>query len=298
MKLKLISSLEKKKWITAYMFIAPIVILFGIFRIYPFIFNFVLSLMRWNAFKNEGTWIGFINYAKLIRDGTFFIALRNTLLYTIIFLPIQMTIALGIALLLNLKFPGKTFCRTVFFMPYVVTLVATAAIWKWLYDPTGGLANAVLERFALPTCLWDRGVDTALGSIVIYSVWQSVGYSIIIFLAGLQAIPQRYYEAAEIDGANKFQRFISITLPLLTPIILFILVMMTIGSFGVFSQIYVMTEGGPGDATLVLVLYMYNQAFTYLKFGYGAAVAVIFFTFTLLVSFVEFKVLGKRSITY
>lgn len=291
-------SLEKRKWVAAYLFIAPIVILFTIFRIYPTLFNFTLSFMKWNVFKNQGTWTGLKNYVHLINDDTFFTALKNTLLYTGMFLPVQITVALGIALLFNVEFRGRSFCRAVFFMPYVVTSVATAAIWKWLYDPTSGLINAILKQLNLPTSLWLLGEKTALGSVVIYSIWQSVGYSMIIFLAGLQAIPKQYYEAAQIDGANKLQSFLHITLPLLVPILLFVLVMMTISSFGVFNQIYVMTQGGPAYATLVLVLYMYNQAFTFLHFGYGAAIAVVFFVFVLAVTLIELKLGTRRTISY
>jgi len=297
-KIKIVSSLKKKRWVVAYLFIAPIIILFAIFRIYPLFYNFVLTFMKWNVFKSEGTWVGLKNYINLMHDEIFFCALRNTLLYAVIFVPVQITVGLGIALLLNVKFPGRIFCRTVFFIPYVVTLVATAAIWRWLYDPTCGLINAILERLNLPTFLWLHDSNTALGSVIIYSLWQSIGYSMIIFLAGLQAIPQRYYEAVKIDGANKFQSFIFITLPLLTPTLLLVLVMTTIFAFGVFDQIYVMTQGGPIHATLVLVLYTYKLAFTFLKFSYGATVAVVFFTLTLLVSVIELKLLSKRRITY
>jgi len=254
--------------------------------------------MKWNIFKNQGTWVGLKNYTRLLEDETFLTAFKNTLLYTGIFLPIQISASLGIALLLNVKFPGRSFCRAVFFAPYIVTLVATSAVWKWLYDPTSGLINAVLEELNLPTSLWLLGENTALGSVIIYSVWQSIGYGMIIFLAGLQGIPQQYYEAAQIDGASNFQSFLHITLPLLVPIMLFVLVMMTIASFGVFSQIYVMTQGGPAYATLVLVLYMYNQAFTFLKFGYGAAIAVVFFVFVLTVTLIELKFGGRRVISY
>lgn len=298
MKVKALSSLEKRKWIAAYLFIAPIVILFTAFRIYPAFFNFALSFMKWNVFKNEGTWVGLKNYTRLLEDETFFTAFKNTLLYTGIFLPIQMTAALAIASLLNVRFRGRSFCRTALFAPYVITLVATAVIWKWLYDPTSGLINAVLERLNLPTSLWLLGKDTALGSVIVYSIWQSVGYSIVIFLAGLQAIPQRYYEAAEIDGASKFQSFLHITFPLLMPVTLFILVMMTIASFGVFSQIYVMTQGGPAYATLVLVLYMFNHAFTFLNLSYGATIAVVFFVFVLAVTIIELRFGSRRAISY
>ena len=254
--------------------------------------------MKWNVFKNQGTWVGLKNYAHLLEDGTFFTALKNTLVYTGIFLPIQITGALGLALVLNMNFRGRSFCRAIFFMPYVVTLVATAAVWKWLYDPTSGLINAFLKQVNLPTSLWLLGEKTALISVIIFSVWQSIGYSMVIFLAGLQAIPQQFYEAAEIDGANKFQSFFYITMPLLIPIMLFVLVMMTISSFGVFNQIYVMTQGGPAYATLVLVLYMYNQAFTFLHFGYGAAIAVVFFIFVLAVTLIEFKIGMRRVVRY
>jgi len=298
MKVKALSSLEKRKWIAAYLFITPIVILFTAFRIYPAFFNFALSFMKWNVFKNEGTWVGLKNYTRLLEDETFFTAFKNTLLYTGIFLPIQITAALAIALLLNVRFRGRSFCRTALFAPYVITLVATAVIWKWLYDPTSGLINAVLERLNLPTSLWLLGKDTALGSVIVYSIWQSVGYSIVIFLAGLQAIPQRYYEAAEIDGASKFQSFLHITFPLLMPVTLFILVMMTIASFGVFSQIYVMTQGGPAYATLVLVLYMFNHAFTFLNLSYGATIAVVFFVFVLAVTIIELRFGSRRAISY
>ncbi len=254
--------------------------------------------MDWNVFKNQGAWVGLKHYIRLFEDETFYTAFKNTLLYTAVFVPIQMAGALGAALLLNVGFRGRNFCRAVFFMPYLVTLVATAAVWRWLYDPTSGLFNAVLEKINLPTSLWLLGKDSALGSVILYSIWQSIGYSMIIFLAGLQTIPQQYYEAAGIDGAGKYASFLYITLPLLLPIILFILVMMTIGSFGVFGQIYVMTQGGPAYSTLVLVMYMYNQAFTFLKFSYAAAVAVVFFIFVLAVALLELKFGSKGVATY
>lgn len=293
-----INSLKAKRWVAAYLFIAPIIILFLFFRIYPLVFNFVLSFMKWNVFKNEGTWVGLKNYAHLLKDENFFTAFKNTLMYTVIFLPIQMSLALGIALLLNVKFRARSFCRAAVFAPYIVTLVATAAVWKWLYDPTSGLINAILERLGLPTCLWLLSAETALGSVIIYSVWQSVGYSMILFLAGLQAIPEQYYEAARIDGANRFQRFVFITLPLLSPMTLFVLVMMTLASFGVFNQMFIMTEGGPRYATLVMVLYLYQVAFDFLKFSYGAAIGVTFFIMVLSVAVIELKLGFKKTIIY
>lgn len=291
-------SLEKKKWIAAYLFIAPIVVIFTVFRLYPSFLNFALSFMKWNVFKNEGTWVGLKNYAHLLEDKTFLTALENTLLYTGIFLPIQIITALGIALLLNVNFRGRSFCRVAFFMPYVVTLVATAAIWRWLYDPSSGLINSVLELLNLPTSLWILGKGTALFSVIIFSIWQSIGYSILIFLAGLQAIPQQFYDAAKIDGAGKFQGFLYVTLPLLVPILLFVVVMMTITSFGVFNQIYVMTQGGPAYATLVVLLYAYQQAFMFVKFGYAAAIMVVFFVLVLTVTLIEFKLAARRTVRY
>lgn len=291
-------SIEKKKWIAAYLFIAPIVVLFVTFRIYPLLSNFFLSFVKWDPFRNEGTWVGLKNYAKLVNDKNFLLAVKNTVRYTVIFLPVQISIGLGLALLVNAKFYGRTFCRTVFFAPYIVTLVATAAVWSWLYDPTSGLINAVLQRLHLPTSNWILSADTALYSVIIYSIWQSVGYSMIILLAGLQAIPKQFYEAARIDGANKFHSFVYVTLPLLFPTLLFVLVMMTIVSFGAFNQIFVMTEGGPRYATLVIVLYMYKTAFTYLNLSYASAIAVVFFVMVLTIIIMQIKLGIRRSFSY
>lgn len=283
--------LERKEWLAAYLFVLPLLVVFIPFRIFPMFFNVILSLGEWDPFTNEFSWRFLSQYQKLVQDETFILALKNTFLYTAGVLPATMLIGLMVALLLHKKLPLNTFARAAFFIPYIGTLVAEAAIWRWLYNPTSGLFNAVLEALGLPTSMWLASTDTAMISVIIFSVWRLVGYSAVLFLAGLQGIPSQYYEAAQIDGADKFQSFLHVTLPLLKPVTLFILVMCTIIIFRAFDQIYIMTGGGPGNATTILLFYIYNQAFRFIHYSYAAAVGVVLVGLVLVISIIEMKVL-------
>jgi len=288
------SKLERKEWLAAYFFVLPMLVVFIPFRIFPMFFNVLLSFGEWDPFTNKFSWSFLSQYQNLVQDEKFVLALRNTFLYVLGVLPTAMIIGLAVALLLNKKLPLGTFARAAFFIPYIGTLVAEAAIWRWLYDPTSGLINAVLETIGLPTSMWLTSSDTAMISVIIFNTWRLVGYTAILFLAGLQAIPSQYYEAARIDGADRFQSFFYLTLPLLKPATLFILVMCTIIVFQAFDEIYIMTGGGPGNATTVLLFYVYQQAFYFIHYSYAAAVGVFLMGLVLAISLIEMKLLRTQ----
>lgn len=290
--------MKRQHWLAAYLFIAPVLVFFVLFRIYPMVFDLSLTFMEWDLLANETKWVGIRHYLKLANDTDFLDAFGNTLLYTVVMTPLAVIVGLGLALLLNMKIPARAFSRSAFFLPVVTSLVAVATVWRWLYEPSHGMFNALLRQVGLPTSKWLSVPQTAMLSVIIFGVWQRMGWAMVIFLAGLQAIPHQYYEAAEIDGASKFRRFTSITLPLLMPTTFFAVVMTTIASLMVFDQIWMMTRGGPADATLVLVLYIYRLAFSFFKFGYAATVTLILFLFILAVSIVEMKILGRRETEY
>jgi len=286
--------LEHKEWLSAYLFIAPLLIVFIPFRFFPMFFNVILSFGEWDPFTNEFSWVALKQYQHLARDGGFILGLKNTFFYVAGVLPTTIIIGLGAALLLSKKLPLRTFGRAAFFLPYISTLVATAAIWRWLYDPTSGLINGFLKIVGLPTSLWLSSGDTAMVSVIIFGIWQMVGYSVVIYLGGLLSIPYQYYEAARIDGANRFRSFFQITLPLLKPITLFILVMYTVTALRAFDQLYIMTGGGPAEATTTLMFYVYRQAFYFIKYSYAATLSVILVAIALAVTLVEMKLLRSR----
>lgn len=289
-----INKLERRAWLTAYLLLLPLLIVFIPFRFFPMFYNIILSFGDWDPFINKFSWAPAMQYQKLLRDESFILALKNTFVYTGAVLPVTIIAGLGVALLLNEKLPLRTFCRAVFFMPYISTLVATAAIWRWLYDPTSGLINGFLRAVGLPTSLWLSSGDTAMVSVVLFGIWRMIGYSVVLYLAGLQSIPYRYYEAARIDGASRLRSFFHITLPLLKPFTLFILVMCTVMAFQAFDQIYIMTGGGPGEATNIMMFYIYRQAFQFANYSYGAALSVVLLSLILVISLVEMKLTRSK----
>lgn len=285
--------IEQKKIFMAYLFIAPLLIVFFTFRLFPFFYTFFLSFHEWNILSKVKPWVGLGNYRELFQDFYFWQASKNTIFYVIGVVPAQIGIGLGLALLFNSTFRLKGFFKFLYFVPVMVSVVASAVVWDWLYQPRFGLFNEILKILGLPPQGWLSDTKQALFSVVIFSLWREAGYYMIIFLAGLQGIADRYYEAAKIDGANRFQCFKSITLPLLMPTTALVTILCTINAIRVFDQIYVMTEGGPGDATLILVLYIYRAAFDWLRFGYASSMTVVLYIFILIITIFQFKILGK-----
>lgn len=273
----------------AYGFLLPNLIGFLIFTLVPVLAALVISLTNWDLLQ-PAKWVGLANYAQLMQDPLFGQVLRNTAIYVLGTVPAQMAIALLVALALNQEIPGKLFFRTAYFMPVVASTVAVALVWRWIFNADFGLLNEALYALGMshpPN--WLASTHWALPAIMIMSVWQQIGYSMVLFLAGLQGVPAHLHEAARIDGASSIQRFFFITVPMLTPTTFFVMVISVINSFQVFDQALIMTEGGPANATNTIVFHIYRNAFQYFHMGYAAAMAWVLFGIIFVVTLAQFR---------
>jgi len=256
--------------------VSPAVIGFLAFDIGPMIASFVLSLTDWSV-TGTAHWLGFANFRQLLlHDALFRTSARVTITYAVVSVPLQMLVAFLLALLLNERIKGLPIFRTIFYLPSTVPLIASSVLWLWMYNPDFGLFNALLDRLNLPQQQWIYASDSVIPSLILMSLW-SVGPMMIIFLAGLTAVPQHLYEAVSLDGGNAWNRLFSVTIPMITPTLLFNLVLSIIGSLQTFTQAYVMTDGGPGNSSLFYGLYLYRKAFQEGNLGYAAALGVIQF---------------------
>jgi len=285
-----------KKLLIISIFLLPNMLGFMVFIGIPIISSFVLSFTEWDLISSP-SFVGLSNYIQLFHDDNFWAALKHTLTFIVGYLPTVMAISLAIALILNQKIKFKVFFRAAYFIPVVTSWVAVALIWKWLLNPTYGLVNYGLSLVGVTGPAWLQDPSWAMVGIILTSVWKDVGFVMVLFLAGLQGIPNSYYEAAEIDGANRFQKFWKITLPLLSPTTFFVLVISLINSFQVFDQVMIMTQGGPAGSTTVLVQQIYNHAFRYNQMGYASAASWILFALVFIVTFIQMR-LQKRWIDY
>ena len=280
-------------------FLAPALLAIGIFFCLPVIAAFVLSFTDFDIYAlanlDYARFVGFRNYTRLFEDPLFWKALKNTLYFLVIGGPLSIAVSLGAALLLNAKLVRfKTFFRLAYFAPVVTTLVAVSVVWRFVYHPRFGLLNYLLSFVGIDNIDWLGDPNWAMPAIILMAVWKNFGYNMIIFIAGLQNIPRELYEAASIDGANPWQQFRSITIPMLAPTTLFISVITMIGYFQLFAEPYVMTQGGPLNSTLSIVLYMYQQGFRWWNMGYSAALAFVLFAFILVASLIQTR-LQKRT---
>jgi len=286
--------------LTPYILLLPIVAHIVVFWLYPFALNVYISFLYWTGLEPlyKAKFVYLENYRSLLlEDERFWTALRNMAYYAL-GVPVIIGLGLGLALLLNQRVRGITFFRMSTFAPYITAGVALALIWQaGLYHPFYGLFNEVLRRLGLPPQPWLRSPSQALPAILIHIVWKHLGYIALLFLAGLQQIPQDYYDAASVDGASAWDKFRYVTLPLLRPVILLVLILVTIGALQIFTEPYVMTMGGPADSTLTLVLYMYFMAFMYMNMGKAAAMVNILFAIIFALTILEIKVL-RRSGAY
>lgn len=280
--------LRRKNTLTALSFIAPNFIGFFLFTLIPVIFSLILAFMKWDSFGTP-EFVGLKNFSKMLNDDTFWISLKNTFLYTIGVVPLTLICSLGLAILLNKKIRGMKFFRTAFFFPYVTSLVAIAVVWNMLFHPTMGPINQFLKLFIENPPGWTSSSDWALTAIVIVSVWRGMGYYMILYLAGLQSVPKELYEAASMDGAGKWKQFLNVTVPSLRPTTFFVTIMLVINCFKIFDLVQVMTAGGPGRATNVLVYQIYNEAFVKFNFGYASAIAMVLFVIVLSITVIQFK---------
>ena len=289
--------LVRRRLLWALFFIAPWIIGFIAFTLYPIVASFYFSFTDFNAINFNPRWVGLQNYEEMFQfDRNFWIALGNTLRYAGLLIVLATMFDLVIAMLLNIKVRGLSIYRTIFYLPVVVPTVAAVLTWIWVFNPQFGLLNGLLEIFGIDGPPWLASPSTALLSIVIVAVWGS-GRAILIYLAGLQDIPRHLYEAAEIDGANAFQRMRFVTLPLLTPQIFFNMVILIIFSMQAFAEPLIMTEGGPNKSTLLYSLYLYQRAFEDLSMGYASAMAWILFLVILIFTLL-FVRLTSRYVVY
>ena len=280
----------------AYLFLAPTLLGLLFFSLGPVIAGFLISFTNWNILLPP-QWVGMDNYRALIELELPRKVLRNTFYYTAINVPLNMTLALIAALLLNQKLRWVAFYRAAYFLPVVSSTVAASLIWTWLFSPNFGPINYFLESIGIPGPAWLGSTAWAMPAVIIMSVWKGFGINMLIFLAGLQGIPQELEEASMIDGANRWQRFWQVTWPLLTPTTFFVLVISCIASFQVFEQVFVMTNGGPAYATTVLGLFIFLNDFRYNNMGYAAAAAYVLFAIIMVITLAQFR-LQERWTNY
>ena len=288
----------------AFWFLSPGLALFLVFTVIPVFAALYLSFCRYDVIHSP-VWLGAKNYARLWQDvanrGVFYLSLRNTLQYAIGTIPLGMALALALALLLNAGLRGMGIYRTTYYLPVVTSMVAVAMVWMWIYDPSYGLLNYLLAKLSggrLAPQTWLANPGQAMAAIVAMSVWKGLGYNMVIYLAGLQGIPFHLYEAAVIDGATRWQQFRAITWPLLKPTTAFILIMSVIGASQVFAQVYVMTNGGPNNATTTIVHQIFQNAFSFLKMGYASAMAFVLFALILLLSLITLRLTRAGQVDY
>ncbi len=277
--------------LVAYSFIAPNFLGFAVFTLGPILFAFVLAFMHWDG-SNAMTFAGLDNFWRLFEDKAFIDAFWNTIIYTVVSVPATLACALGLAILLNQKILGRDFFRTAMFFPYVASLVAVAVVWNMIFNPEMGPVNMLLYTLGLdPKDMpgWAADRHWAMVTVILFGVWKSMGYFMVIYLAGLQGINSELYEAADLDGANAWQKFLYVTVPQLGPTTFFVTVMLTIQSFKVFDQIYMITQGGPGTSTLVLVYHIYNEAFVSWDLGYSSMIALVLFFLVLGITVIQFR---------
>lgn len=280
---------QKKDWIVAYIFIAPVTIGLLIFYVWPFIQNFWFSFNDVNKF-NMATFCGLDNYKKLFEEPDLMLALKNTILYAVITVPIGLFISLLLATLLNSKIKGKGIYRTIYFLPSITMAAAVALVWKLIFNGDYGILNTVLEFFGVEGKRWLTDPSTALFCVMMVGIWSGAGYNMIILLAGMQGVSNSYYEAAEIDGAGPVQKFFKITIPLVSPTIFFVTITGLIGAFQVFDTLYMMIDidKNPAfNAVKTTNVLFYQNAFTYGYKGYAAAISIFMFVIIMIITAIQ-----------
>jgi ABC-type sugar transport system permease subunit len=261
--------------VAGYLSVLPALIVISVFAVFPVAFSLGVSLFKWSLASPTITFVGTRNFETLFASETFWQVLRNSLFFSVGTVVLIVVLAFNLALLLDVKIRGIAFFRALFFIPHLVPMAMIATLWLFLYEPQRGPINAALGLLGIPGPAWLQSTSWAMPAMIIVKVWKAVGYYTILFLAGLQGIPQELYEAAKMDGAGFWRRTLHITLPLISPMTLFVVIVAVIGSFQDFDQIAVMTRGGPVDSTNILVYYLYEQAFRNYQVGLGSAIAVL-----------------------
>lgn len=261
--------------ITPYLLVSPYIIHFMLFVAFPVIFSIILTFHKWNIISPM-EYVGLNNYIRLFKDEVFFRSLINTLIFLVIHIPLQIIVALFLAVILNQNIKFRGFFRAAFFLPVIVSGVVVTILWQQLYGFDTGLLNRLLVSIGLGRVGWLTDPNIAMPSIALMATWKNVGLYIVLFLVGLQTVPTQYYEAADIEGASRWQKFYKITLPMINPTIFMVVILSTIGGFSLFIEPYVMTGGGPLNSTISAVLYIYKQGFFYYHIGYSATLGLFF----------------------
>ena len=275
-------------------FLLPNFVGFAVLTLVPVGLLFYYAFTSWDLFGGA-EWSGLANFRQMLHDASFWTALKNTAYYTVFHIPLTLAAALGLALLLNRKLRGVAFFRTVAFFPYITSIVAIAQVWNMLFSPSYGPVNQALRAVGVDHPPgWTTSADWSMPAVIVVGTWREMGYYMLLFLAGLQTIPAQLYEAARVDGANAWQSLRAVTLPGLRPVTFLITVLLTIGSFKVFDLILVMTNGGPGQSTLVLSQYIYQKGFVNNEFGYASAISIVLFAICFLITVAQF-VINRRG---
>lgn len=272
----------------AWIFILPALLGTFIFIILPVLGSFTISLTKWNLIGSP-EFVGIDNYMELFRDKEFYLVILNTFYYAVATTIFGIIIPLILAVFLDKGIKGSEFFKSAYFIPFITPMIVVAIVWEWIFDPNNGILNWVLNA----NIEWLYDPVVAMPALILVSVWKNIGYNMVIFLAGLQAIPESLNEAAKIDGATGLKCFKNVTLPMLSPTIFFVSIITTISSFQVFDLIYLMTEGGPQNSTMVMVYWMYKNAFEYFKLGKASAIAYVLFFIILLLTLVQWKTRKK-----
>jgi multiple sugar transport system permease protein len=292
----------KDTWFWGYLFISPIILGIIIFSIVPIFYSFYMSLTQWDSLTPP-VFVGLQNFIELFSDKQILKELLNTMYYTIGTVPVSLALSIMLANALNQKIPAKSMYRVIYFLPSVTMPVAIAIVWQWLFNSKMGLVNQFLLLFGIKGPMWLGDVHFIMPAIIIVSIWSSIGYNMVILLAGLQGIPQTYYEAAEIDGASKWLKFVKITLPMLTPSIFFLFITSLIGAFKAFDIIFMFagansnTQGPLLEVTRTMVFGIYEKGFTFLRMGYASAEAILLFVIIMVVTVIQF-IFQKKWVHY
>jgi multiple sugar transport system permease protein len=279
----------------SFILLLPNIIVFLVFSLIPLIATFFISFNDWDLLTPM-QWVGLANYKELFKDDIFLKSLWNTIYFTIGSVPIGIIISLFLAVAINQRIKGIKIFRTAFFLPVIASWVAVGLMWMWMYDKQFGLLNYFFDLIGIQGPPWLSSIKWAMPSIIITSIWKGLGFNMMLFLSGLQGIPESYYEAADIDGARWFGKFAHITIPCLSHTTLFVTIISIINSFQAFDLVYLMTFGGPARATSVLVFYLYQSAFRYFRMGYASAIAYIIFFMILIFSIIQFQLQKKRIV--
>jgi len=286
---------RRREALIAYAFLTPFIIFFAAFILKGVIYGVQLSFYNWNILAPVHKYLGLGNFQELLNDKLWWTSLENTILFAVMTVAGTTVVALATALAVNQRVRGRDFFRAVFYAPGLFSVGVTGIIWQWMLDTQFGVINYGLKLLGLPTVSWLGDAHVVLFSLSLTTIWWGFGFPMLIFLAGLQNIPDTLYEAARIDGANRRQVFRFITLPLLRPTILFVTVTGFIAHFQVFGQSYIMTGGGPGTASYTVIIYLFQVAWRYLRAGYGSAIAVALALIMIAITIVQFVFFGKRA---